>query len=83
MNNDMLPMGKQQVVRQNCGKAALLSEWRQGIAQRDAAIAQSKKMGLSFDKEDIKSGCPCPSGTADTWVWEMVAQPVPSSTTEK
>jgi ketosteroid isomerase-like protein len=37
-----------------CGKAGLLSEWRQGIAQRDAAIAQGKKMEVSFDKEDIK-----------------------------
>ena len=37
-----------------CGKAGMLSEVREGIAQRDAAVAQGKKMTLSFDKEDIK-----------------------------
>ena len=37
-----------------CGKAGLMSEVRQGIAQRDAAIAQGKKDTVSFDKEDIK-----------------------------
>jgi ketosteroid isomerase-like protein len=37
-----------------CGKAALATEWRQGIAQRDNAIAQGKKASVSFDKEDIK-----------------------------
>jgi len=37
-----------------CGKAAMLSEWRQGIAQRDAATAQGKKVTLSFDSEDMK-----------------------------
>ena len=37
-----------------CGKAGMLSELREGIAQRDAAVAQGKKMAVSFDKEDIK-----------------------------
>lgn len=37
-----------------CGKSAMISEWRQGIAQRDAAIAQGKKTKVLFDKEDIK-----------------------------
>jgi ketosteroid isomerase-like protein len=37
-----------------CGKAAMLSEWRQGIAQRDAAIAQGTKATVSFDSEDMK-----------------------------
>ena len=37
-----------------CGKAAMLSEWRQGIAQRDAATAQGKRATLSFDSEDMK-----------------------------
>jgi ketosteroid isomerase-like protein len=37
-----------------CGKASMLSEWHQGVAQRDAAIAQGKKTRVSFDKEDIK-----------------------------
>jgi len=37
-----------------CGKAGLMSEARQGILQREAAVAQGKKMVASFDKEDIK-----------------------------
>jgi ketosteroid isomerase-like protein len=37
-----------------CGKAGLMSEVRQGIAQRDAATAQGKNAPISFDKEDIK-----------------------------
>jgi ketosteroid isomerase-like protein len=37
-----------------CGKAALMSEASQGIMQRDAALAQGKKMVVSFDKEGIE-----------------------------
>jgi ketosteroid isomerase-like protein len=37
-----------------CGKAGVMSEVRQGILQRDNAIAQGKKITASFDKEDIK-----------------------------
>ncbi len=37
-----------------CGKAAMMSEARQGIIQRDTAVAQGKKMVASFDKEDMK-----------------------------
>ena len=37
-----------------CGKAALLAEWREGIAQRDAAVAAGKKASVAFDKEDMK-----------------------------
>lgn len=37
-----------------CGKAAMMSEARQGIIQRDTAVAQGKKMVATFDKEDMK-----------------------------
>jgi ketosteroid isomerase-like protein len=37
-----------------CGKTGLMSEARQGILQRDAAVAEGKKIVASFDKEDIK-----------------------------
>src|SRR5262245_47572919 len=42
------------VTGETCGKAALFSEWREGIAQRDNAIREGKKVSVSFDKEDIK-----------------------------
>ena len=37
-----------------CGKVALMSEATRGIAERDAAAAQGKKVSASIDKEDIK-----------------------------
>jgi ketosteroid isomerase-like protein len=42
------------VMGQTCGKAGLVSEWKEGIAQRDKAIAEGKKIVGSFDKEDMK-----------------------------
>ena len=42
------------VMGQICGKAAFVSEWKEGIAQRDKAIAEGKKTVASFDKEDMK-----------------------------
>jgi len=37
-----------------CGKIGLMSEARQGIAERENAVQQGKKIAASFDKEDIK-----------------------------
>jgi ketosteroid isomerase-like protein len=37
-----------------CGKAGMLSEARQGIIQRDAAVAQGKKFTASVNKEGMK-----------------------------
>ena len=37
-----------------CGKAAMMSEARQGIMQRDTAVAQGKTIVASIDKEDMK-----------------------------
>jgi ketosteroid isomerase-like protein len=37
-----------------CGKAAMASEWREGVAQRDMAAAQGKQFMVSFDKEDLR-----------------------------
>jgi ketosteroid isomerase-like protein len=42
------------VTGETCGKAGLFAEWRQGVAQREKAIADGKKTEMSFDKEDIK-----------------------------
>jgi ketosteroid isomerase-like protein len=39
---------------ETCGKAAMLSEARAGIIQRDAAAAQGKKFTASVDIEDMK-----------------------------
>ena len=49
--DDVLSTG---VTGEVCGKAAMASEWREGIAHRESAIAQGKKIVASFDKEDIK-----------------------------
>lgn len=37
-----------------CSKVTMIDEARQGIAQREAAIAAGKKFVSSCDKEDIK-----------------------------
>ena len=37
-----------------CGKAGMMSEARQGLIQRDAAVAQGKKFSASIDQEDMK-----------------------------
>ena len=37
-----------------CGKGAMMSEARQGLIQRDSAVAQGKQFTSSIDKEDIK-----------------------------
>lgn len=49
--DDILVTG---VTGEVCGKAALMSEASQGIMQRDVALAQGKKMVVSFDKEGIE-----------------------------
>ena len=36
------------------GKAGMMTELARGIAERDSAAAQGKKLVLSFDKEDYK-----------------------------
>jgi ketosteroid isomerase-like protein len=38
-----------------CSKATMIEEARQGIAQREAAIAAGKSFVSSYDKEDIKT----------------------------
>jgi ketosteroid isomerase-like protein len=49
--NDIMVTG---VTGEVCGKNTMIEEARQGIAQREAAIAAGKKFVSSYDKEDIK-----------------------------
>ena len=50
--DDILVTG---VTGEVCSKATMIEEARQGIAQREAAIAAGKSFVSSYDKEDIKT----------------------------
>jgi ketosteroid isomerase-like protein len=49
--DDILMTG---VTGEVCSKASMIEEARQGVAQRQAAIAAGKSFVSSYDKEDIK-----------------------------
>ena len=49
--NDIMVTG---VTGEVCSKATMIEEARQGIAQREAAIAAGKSFVSSYDKEDIR-----------------------------
>lgn len=49
--DDVLATG---VTGEVCGKGAMMSEARQGLIQRDTALAQGKKFTSSIDTEDMR-----------------------------